>query len=174
MALLTVSILLTAGCASQAGRDQKLPSLPDSLPSAAFPTEYKVDPYIAAAQRLQAEGRKEASIQLMNWAEGWAISVGERPRQVFPESPSWRQWPPVAEVSLPRKLDEMDEDKIYVLCRMLFVARPRSRFDPPSLGAPSFLGKQGPTRVLTNGFGSFDFPLWPLYPIEIVDGELCD
>ena len=170
MALLTVNILLIAGCASQVGRDQELQSLPDNLPSAAFPTGYKVDPYIAATQRLQAKGRNAASKQLMEWAEGWAISAGRRPLLEFPAAPSWRQGPPLAEASLPRKLNIEHEDKIYVLCRMLFVARPGSRFDPPFLGGPAFLGKGGPTQVLTNGFGGFYFPLWPLCPIEIVDG----
>ena len=151
MALLTVNILLIAGCASQVGRDQELQSLPDNLPSAAFPTGYKVDPYIAATQRLQAK-------------EGWAISAGRRPLLEFPAAPSWRQGPPLAEASLPRKLNIEDEDKIYVLCRMLFVARPGSRFDPPFLGGPAFLGKGGPTQVLTNGFGGFYFPLWLLCP----------
>ena len=170
MALWTVNILLTAGCASQVGRDQEFRDLPDSLPSAAFPTGYKVDPYIAVAQRLQAEGRKAASKQLMEWVEGWAISAGRRPLQELPAAPWERQWPPLAKASLPRKLNISDEDKIYVRCRMLFVARPGSRFAPPFLGDPAFLGNAGQEESLTNSFSSWYFPLWPLCPIEIVDG----
>jgi hypothetical protein len=170
MALLTVDILLAAGCASQVGRDQELQSLPGTLPSAAFPRGYKVDPYIAAARRLQAIGRNAASNQLMMWAEGWAITVGGSPRQALPAATTSRQWPPVAEASPPGKLSIEDDAKIYVLCRMLFVARPGSRFAPPFLGDPGFLGKAGPSQVLTNGLGSLYFPSWPLCPIEIVDG----
>ncbi len=171
MAVLALSVMLVAGCASQLGRDQDLQTLPDRLPSASFPDHFKVDPYIAAAQQLQKMGRKAAARQLMEWADGWAITLGRRPLQRL-AAPGEQRWQssPSTEVSMPKKLSIDDEVKIYVLCRMLFVARPGSRFDPPFFGDPAFMGIHGPTRPLTNGFGSFDFPLWPLCPIEIVDG----
>jgi hypothetical protein len=48
-------------------------------------------------------------------------------------------------------------EAIFILCRMLFVARPKVEFRRPSLGGAGFLG------------GTV-YEDWPLEPIEIVDG----
>ncbi|MFO0969630.1 MAG: hypothetical protein U0793_29070 [Gemmataceae bacterium] len=48
-------------------------------------------------------------------------------------------------------------DKVIVLCRMLFTAKPKGEFRRPLLGGPDFLG----------GTVAAD---WPLEPIEIIDG----
>lgn len=53
--------------------------------------------------------------------------------------------------------DGDDKDQAFILCRMLFTAKPKGEFRPPLLGAPSFLGVM-------------DDKGWPLDPIELVDG----
>jgi hypothetical protein len=50
-----------------------------------------------------------------------------------------------------------DEDAVFILCRMLFTARPGKEFRRPLIGAPSLLGGTIPKG-------------WPLEPIELVDG----
>ncbi|MDZ4818704.1 MAG: hypothetical protein SGJ20_07000 [Planctomycetota bacterium] len=49
-----------------------------------------------------------------------------------------------------------DDDRVTLLCRMLFVAKPGKEFRVPWLGAPLFFGDTTGTD-------------WPLCPIELVD-----
>jgi hypothetical protein len=53
--------------------------------------------------------------------------------------------------------DRSQAEKIFVLCRMLFTARPGSDFRRPGMGMPIFLG-------------GTSFKDWPLEPIELVNG----
>jgi hypothetical protein len=53
--------------------------------------------------------------------------------------------------------NENEREKTFVLCRMLFVAKPGGEFRRPLLGGPYFIG-------------SVKIEDWPLEPIEIVDG----
>ncbi|MDB5306218.1 MAG: hypothetical protein JWO38_420 [Gemmataceae bacterium] len=59
--------------------------------------------------------------------------------------------------TLAKWAEERDGDKVIVLCRMLFVVRPKGEFRRPSIGAPFQPG----------GADSRD---WPLEPLELVDG----
>lgn len=89
---------------------------------------YRVDPYIQVAHRLQAMGKEAACDKLLR------LSL----------SSNDSQW-----------ID--DDEKIAVLCRMLFTKRAGADFRRPELGATRFPG-------------GTDYSDWPLEPIEIVDG----
>jgi hypothetical protein len=56
---------------------------------------------------------------------------------------------------LARHKDEDERERVFVLCRMLFVAKPGLEFRRPLIGFPHFIG------------GGED---WPLEPIALVDG----
>ena len=145
LAVLVGSLTGWAGQAVQSGHDVSLSDLP--------PVEqgkYKVEPYIAAAEQLQAAGRADATRQLIALAKSWAHLV---------QAPS---------IDIKRI---NDEQKIAVLCRMLFVKREGSTFDRPELGAPEFFGDPpGSSISLNNSIDSSCFRTWTLEPIEIVDG----
>lgn len=53
--------------------------------------------------------------------------------------------------------DGDDKDQAFILCRMLFTAKPKGEFRGPALGAPMFFGDR-----IDKG--------WSLEPIELVDG----
>jgi hypothetical protein len=111
-------------------------SLLKELPSV-FPAgrgwSYKVDPYIAAA-KLQAADRDEA-VESLRTAAKDADAAAKHAVQ-YPHQSS---------------------DKVILLCRMLFTAKPNGEFRRPMIGAPLCLGDT-------------DLKDWPLEPIEIVDG----
>lgn len=50
-----------------------------------------------------------------------------------------------------------DSDGVFILCRMLYVKRPSSKFEGPGLGLPVFIG-------------GTDWKDWPLNPIHIQNG----
>jgi hypothetical protein len=98
--------------------------------------KYKADPYIKAAEQLQATGRTDASRQLVALAQ--------------------------------LNTDSFSDQRVAVLCRMVFTQRAGSSFDRPELGAPEFLGDpQGSSISLNNSRDSSCFRTWPLEPIEI-------
>jgi hypothetical protein len=137
ISVLIVAVLSLTGCARHTvlpGHDVSLKELP--------PVEqgkYKVDPYIKAAEQLQAAGRTDASRQLIALAR--------------------------------LNTDSFSDQRVAVLCRMLFSKRAGSAFDCPELGAPEFFGDPPNSSIsLNNSRDSSCFRTWPLEPIEIVDG----
>ena len=67
--------------------------------------------------------------------------------------------------------DSFSDQRVAVLCRMLFSRRARSTFERPELGAPEFIGDPPGSSISLNGSrDSSCFKTWPLEPIEIVDG----
>src|SRR5262249_13627438 len=54
-------------------------------------------------------------------------------------------------------------NSVFVLCRMLFTAKPGTEFRGPHLGSAGFLGGSYPTDIE-------EYKDWPLEPIELVDG----
>ena len=58
-----------------------------------------------------------------------------------------------------------DQDmQVIILCRMLFKARGQGEFRRPMIGGPHFLGEKRRAHYLC------DQVIWPLEPIELVDG----
>ena len=83
--------------------------------------EYRVDPYLKIAQQLQDMGERAATQELLKFAKSVAVAT------------NWIS-----------SLD--DEQRIAILCRMLFTNKPGSDFERPAfLGAPGFFdGDEGP------------------------------
>jgi hypothetical protein len=111
-----------------------------SLPELPVSEKYKADAYIAAAAKLQALGKEKAVALLADFGKEFRSPVG---------------------------YDGLDETRVAILCRMLFVARPNGEFRRPSLGAPLFVG---PTGFKESNDWPAVFKEWPLEPIELVDG----
>ena len=98
--------------------------------------------------------------ELATWQRIWSVG-----------SPTSRCWPAYIQAAgklremgkekavkvLKQALKEGDHEEIFILCRMLFTAKPKGAFHAPAFGLPLGVGH-------TNGED------WTLRPIEIVDG----
>ena len=144
---------------SQAVSLATLPSLQD--------LEYRVDHYIEAAGKLQAKGKEAACDQLLLLARSplaeatkrWEAGGGVN-------TEAFKQLTNLLQSSRSSIVDE--EQKVAVLCRMLFTRRPGSDFERPSLGGPSFLGMDSSRTIYFTSDPIFK--KWSLEPIELVDG----
>lgn len=101
------------------------------LPGFGYHDRYAVDLYLKTASLLQALGPERGPARLLELARSIDRLGGAK-------------W-----------LD--DEGSMFVLCRMLFTARPGKEFRRPYIGGPTL-------------FGRTTMADWPLEPIELVDG----
>ena len=127
--------------------------------------EFRVDPYIEAAGKLQAKGREVAFQQLLVLARS-ALAEATKRMEAGGGVEAFEQWNNLLHSSTSSMFEE--RQKIAVLCRMLFTRQEGSDFERPGLGGPSFLGQdRGHTIYFTS---DPIFKKWPLEPIELVDG----
>jgi fructan beta-fructosidase len=91
---------------------------------------YKVDPFIAVAAKFQALGKEKAQKLLLDFAN---------PKKGVSQD------------------DEDHQNGLFILCRMLFTAKPKGEFRRAAIGL----------AICLSGTSSND---WTLDPIEIVDG----
>ena len=132
------------------------------LPSYIF-QEYKVDPYIEAAKKLQALGKEAAIEQLIKLSRSPLVEAEKRMEAGGGEKAE-KEYDDLIRSS---KSDTLDERwKIAILCRMLFVSRPGADFENPGLGGTIVLGDHPKISSSADSV----FKKWPLEPIEIVDG----
>src|SRR5262249_15811381 len=101
----------------------------EPLPEEVWP----IDWYLQAAAGLQAVGRDEACKRLRALASYERLSA-----LLFEEQ-------------------DREEEKLFVLCRMLFTAKPGGEFRRPATGGAGFCGDT-------------KYEDWPLDPIEVVGG----
>jgi hypothetical protein len=134
LVILAITLNRCAGQTAPVMHDISLSDLP-----AVQQGKYKVDPFIKAAEQLQAVGRTNASRQLLALAR--------------------------------QTTDSFSDQRVAVLCRMVFSRHAGSEFERPELGAPEFFGDPpGASISLNNSRDSSCFRTWPLEPIEMVDG----
>ncbi len=131
MQMLLMAMLVVTGCSKDYNRAAEKFSL------GGLPSDFKIDPYIEAAAKLQSLGKPEAGRQLLVLARD-------------------------SELNAPYELDE--RTKIAILCRMLFAQKPGTLFKSPPIGQMLFwnggrIGNVAPSSRV-----------WPLEPIEVVDG----
>lgn len=127
-----------------------LPSIEDD--------NYKVAPYIKAAEKLQHMGRQAAINELFALAQmievEYAISTNRSVEQTVKNAM-------VFEMSA-------NEERVAILCRMLFIPRQGSIFERPAfLGRPSFLG--GDALCEDQFSVRKNYVNWQSEPIEIVN-----
>ncbi len=115
---------------------------------------YKSEPFIAAAIKFQALGADKAKKLLLELADLEKAAARHEARL----SATGLKGDDL-EFAVTRELlkEERQQRGLFILCRMLFTAKPKGEFRRPMLGAPGFVGR-------TSGSD------WPLEPIEIVDG----
>lgn len=138
-------LIATAGLAQEAVKPVVLKDLPHPW------DRYRVDPYIAAAIALQTDPKATRDVlrKLAKDADdrvkGAHAALGDS------------KLTGDARQKLLTDIYYRDADKVIVLCRMLFAAKPKGEFRRPGLGGPAFPGGGNPKD-------------WPLEPIELVDG----
>jgi hypothetical protein len=107
---------------------------------------YRVDPYIKVAGQLQDIGQQAATQELLKLAKSVATATNSF-----------------------SVLD--NEQRIAILCRMLFTNKPSSDFERPAfLGAPAFFNGDGEELRPDRFSVTKNYINWPSEPIEIVDG----
>lgn len=127
-----------------------------NLPTVDF--NYKVDPYIKVAAQLQDLGQERATQQLIRLARRAAI-----PAFILKSTGTNTALQPALTESFQDSFD--DEQRVAILCRMLFTNRLGSVFESPHyLGAPEFWDGFVPTNY------SAIYSNWSKEPIELVDG----
>lgn len=162
LSIISFAFALLVGCAHRCHLTNEPVSLAD-LPLFYF-SEYKADPYIVAANKLQGLG-KEAAIERLMQLSRSPLAEAEKRMEAGGGEQAEKEYD---ELVRSAKSDVLFErGKIAVLCRMLFTQRQGSDFERPALGGLDFLGT--PIRV---GRLAEDpvFKKWPLEPIELVDG----
>lgn len=108
--------------------------------------EYRVDPYLKITQQLQDMGERAATQELLKLAKSVAVATNG--------------------IS---SLD--DEQRIAILCRMLFTNKPGSDFERPAfLGGPVFFDGDSETLRPDRFSVTKNYINWSSEPIEIVDG----
>jgi hypothetical protein len=110
----TIPVVCIAFCSDALAAERAAAAVPDldalPLPNIySSKTTYKVDPYIAAAAKLQSLGKEEALRHLADFAL-------DNRHAMIDGNAGWRAEP------------------LYVLCRMLFVPREGIPFRAPALG----------------------------------------
>jgi hypothetical protein len=134
------------GCVGLHAEEISFTNLPTVL--ATFQgTEYRVDPYIKIAQQLQDMGERAATQELLKLAKSVATNTNSIAAYY-------------------------DEQRIAILCRMLFTNKPASSdFERPAfLGAPSFLDGDSESLRPDRFSVTKNYINWSSEPIEIVDG----
>jgi len=160
--LISIAAVAFAECANAGDSTNESVSLA-SLPSVFFRSEYKVDPYMEAAGKLQALGKQAAIEQLIKLSRSPLVEAQKRAESGGGEKAEKEY----EEIQRNSNSDALDERwKIAILCRMLFVPRQGSDFEKPGLGGTIVLGDHPKPSSSADSV----FKKWPLEPIEIVDG----
>ncbi len=159
--LILFAAVTFAECANADDSTSEVVSLA-SLPSV-YSEEYKVDPYIEAASKLQGLGEEAAIKELIRLSRSPLAEAEKRMEEGGGEK-AVKEADDIRRSSKSSVLDE--RGKIVILCRMLFTPR-GTNFEEAGLGGLTFLGDNG--RTTMNSEGAI-FKKWPLEPIELVDG----
>ena len=156
-----LGLLAAWASASQASGDaMSLASLPPTRWG-----EYRAEPYIEAAARLQALGEQAATQELLSLARS-PLAEAQKRTEAGGGTEAIKQWTNLLHSSTSSVFEE--RQKIAVLCRMLFTRRPGLDFHGAGLGGPAFLGRDRDRSI--NSISDPIFEKWPLEPIELVDG----
>ena len=127
------TILLAAGCAPPAPEPPAEAAPPFELPPMDDRGRHDIDWYLQTAASLQAVGKDEACKRLRALAAHKRLDA------------------------LPFEEQNVEVMRVFVVCRMLFTARPGGEFPRAAIGGAGFLG-------------GTSYKDWPLDPIEVVDG----